>query len=204
MKKASILLFLTLGVGIGLVSGCMGNRQSKEYADAQGTEPAQSPDSAFYGHLGEGTGMSCLELVTEEGDTLVLNKVDEKTGNYGLILGEIANYTDRFAITTVDDDQNVLVALNVTQLERSWQSVADSLKGFRLMPDGKAAALKDVGHRYDAWSLYNCMLVLQTGRQETQDASTGCDTLRILKLTPDSLILQSAENGSPERFYSVK
>lgn len=162
------------------------------------------PDSAFYGHLGEGTGMSCLELITDGGDTLALNKTNEKTGEPGRILGEIANYTDQYAITTCDDDQSVNVALNINQLaQRKWQSDTDGRHGFQLEMNGKARPLATGQYKYDQWSLYNCSLILLRESEGIHGAGTRNDTLDILKLTPDSLVLQSKRKNIPEKFHRI-
>lgn len=204
MKKSLIHPLVFMAAAAGLWAGCFDGQQGggQKEAGRSETETTVAPDTAFYGHLGEGTGMSCLELVTESGDTLVLNKTDERTGDPGRILGEIANYTDRYAITTRNDGQSVLVALNVSQLvQREWASDADSLHAFRLEADGKAQALPAGTHEEGEWGLYNCQLVLQEGHRLKTEGKTRKDTLDILELTPDSLVLQDARTHVVERFH---
>lgn len=82
------------------------------------------PDSALWGHLGEGTGMSVLEFVTDAGDTLYINKESETSGNLGIIYGSIRNYTDRFCITTTDDGNALIKAVNVTEMQELWSEDA--------------------------------------------------------------------------------
>lgn len=204
MKKSLIHPLVLMVAAAGLWAGCFDGQQDAGQKEAGRSETgtAVAPDTAFYGHLGEGTGMSCLELVTESGDTLVLNKTDERTGDPGRILGEIANYTDRYAVTTRNDGQSVLVALNVSQLvQREWASDADSLHAFRLEADGKAQALPAGKHEDGEWGLYNCQLVLQEGHRLKTEGKTRKDTLDILELTPDSLVLQDARTHAVERFH---
>ena len=78
------------------------------------------PDSALWGHLGEGTGMSVLQFITDSGDTLYLNKESEYTGHLGTIYVSIRNYTDRFCITTTDNGETLLKAINVTEMQELW------------------------------------------------------------------------------------
>ena len=133
MRKGLIYPLLSMAVAASLLAGCTGGQQSKDYMEENDSVTVYPPDTAFYGHLGEGTGMSSLELITDDGDTLALNKTNEKTGEPGRILGEIANYTDQYAITTCDDNQSVNVALNINQLaQRKWQSDTDKQHGFQL------------------------------------------------------------------------
>lgn len=204
MKKSLIYPLVFMVAATGLWTGCFDGQQGGGQKETEKSETGMTvaPDTAFYGHLGEGTGMSCLELVTESGDTLVLNKIDERTGDPGRILGEIANYTDRYAITTRNDGQSVLVALNVSQLvQREWASDADSLYSFRLDADGKAQILPAGKHENGEWGLYNCQLVLQESSRLKTEEKTRKDTLDILELTPDSLVLQDTHTHSVERFH---
>ena len=152
MKKCLIFPLLSTAMAAITLAGCIDKgKQGNSYMEEQ--DPAMAagniPDTAFYGHLGEGTGMSCLQLVTDGGDTLILNKTDEKSGADGLILGEIANYTDRFSITTCDDNQSVSVALNVTQLAKEWRSKDEKDHGFSLMAEGRAKALPEGKYKYN-------------------------------------------------------
>ena len=78
------------------------------------------PEDALWGRLGEGTGMSVLQFITDNGDTLYINKESEITGRAGTIYGGIRNYTDRFCITTTDGGATLLKAVNVTELQETW------------------------------------------------------------------------------------
>lgn len=198
MRKTWICLWCSMAVTISFLLACTGGKQNSCEENVKDSIAEALPDTAFYGHLGEGTGMSCLELVTDGGDTLVLNKTDERTGTLGRILGEIANYTDRYAITTCDDNQSVSVALNISQLlQKNWQSDVDGQSGFRLEADGKAYPISEK-QMYKEWSLYNCNLVLTQ-----KDESMKSDTLTVLELSPDSLVLQNPQGGKTETFHSI-
>ncbi|MCM1372308.1 MAG: hypothetical protein NC113_01485 [Bacteroides sp.] len=78
------------------------------------------PKDALWGHLGEATGMSVIEFITDGGDTLYLRKESEITGRSGIIYGSIRNYTDRFCITTTDGGETLLKAVNVSQMQELW------------------------------------------------------------------------------------
>ncbi len=204
MKK-SVMCFLLSTAAASLLPGCNGGgRPAKEPTDGAADFP---PDTAFYGHLGEGTGMSSLELVTDGGDTLALNKTNEKTGATGRIVGEIANYTDRYAVTTCDEGRSVSVALNVSQIaQRKWQSDTDGENGFLLEADGKTSPLSGTSCKYARWKLHNCKLVLsrEGGGASGNGSGDGNDTLEILKLTPDSLTLKHVRTNIPEKFHRMR
>lgn len=137
MKKAtyiSAVLFLVMNM-----CSCNGRNDNSKSPDGTTQTPASHistsnhtdtllvitmPDDALWGHLGEGTGMSVLEFITDAGDTLYINKESEFTGQEGSILGSIRNYTDRFCITTADSGQTLTKAVNVTQLQELWSDAA--------------------------------------------------------------------------------
>ena len=83
------------------------------------------PDNCIWGHTGEDTGMSVLEFITDDGDTLYINKTNDRTGEDGIIQGSIRNYTDRFCITVADDSTNLIKAVNVTELQEIWAENKD-------------------------------------------------------------------------------
>ena len=78
------------------------------------------PKNALWGHLGEATGMSVIEFITDSGDTLYLKKEREITGRSAVIYGSIRNYTDRFCLTTTDGGEALLKAVNVSQMQELW------------------------------------------------------------------------------------
>lgn len=203
MKRKTAYPLLLAGICI-LIFGCTGGQQHKEDVKTDDTTTVHVSDTAFYGHLGEGTGMSCLELITEEGDTMVLNKTDEDSGEDGLMLGAIANYTDRFSVITRNDNQSVKVALNINELEQKWQSKGNKTDGFYLKPDGTAETLPRGENLYDKWTLCNCMLVMHRKGKDTHDTKMENDTLKILELTPDSLVLQHIGSDSSVTYYHIR
>ena len=83
------------------------------------------PDNCIWGHMGEDTGMSVIEFITDDGDTLYINKTNDRTGEDGIIQGSIRNYTDRFCITVADDSTNLIKAVNVTELQEIWAENKD-------------------------------------------------------------------------------
>lgn len=124
MKKKTIISAL---LALSLLGACTGGKtetsateQEIQHSDADTLLVLVVPDSAIWGHLGEGTGMSVVEFITDEGDTLQLEKDSETTGKSAVIRGEIRNYTDRFCITTMDNGETLKEAINVTQMQEMW------------------------------------------------------------------------------------
>lgn len=209
MKKSLLFSFVLTATAFLSVTSCMNGSKSKDYVEddnaANDSTVAYPADSAIYGHLGEETGMSCIQLITENGDSLTLNKTDENTGEDGLILGEIANYTDRYAVIMTPDSQSVRTALNINQLVSNWKSVTDPSGGFRLFLNGKVKAISErADYKYNKWGLYNCRLILLRETNGEHGAETRNDTLEILSLTLDSMTVRHSRDQKIEKFYSIK
>lgn len=124
MRKKTIISAL---LALSLLGACTGGKtetstteQEVQHSDADTLLVLVVPDSAIWGHLGEGTGMSVVEFITDDGDTLQLVKDSETTGKSAVIRGEIRNYTDRFCITTTDNGETLKEAINVTQMQEMW------------------------------------------------------------------------------------
>ena len=132
---------------------------------------AEKPDSTLWGRMGSGTGMSALEFITEQGDTLELYRTDPYTGEDGLLMGEIRNAEDRFAVTLSADEETMRTAINVSQLEEIWKKA-------------KTAP-------YEEWQLWNGRLLLSSKQKQEVGTVTRIDTVDILWLDRDSLVIQN-------------
>ena len=128
-KTARISLILACGLGIAACQKGMQNttpNNTKHIMQQTSTSHDDTllvitmPDNAIWGHLGENSGMSVLEFITDNGDTLYLSKESEITGQAGAIYGSIRNCTDRFCVTTTDDGATLLKAINVTEMQETW------------------------------------------------------------------------------------
>lgn len=193
MRKRTAL-YSVVGLALAALAGCEERKSTPVEPVAEKDSVYTVPDSTLYGRLGEGTAMSCLEFITEDGDTLMLNKMSEYTGRYGEILGTIENYTDRFGITTTDNNESVGTAINVTQLAQTWKSVENRENGFRLDEGGKASPLSDASQQYSAWQLHNGRLLLYAKVMGEYGEEMRTDTATILCLDMDSLILRDRNN----------
>lgn len=188
----AILSCFLLSAGFAL-SGCK-EEKKKTFETKNPEKTVATEDSALYGKLGEGTGMSCIEFISSGNDTLVLNKADETTAFYGTILGGAEHYGDSLSVITDIRQEYIKVLVNLSTLSRSWYSASDSIQ-IHLMPHG---ALQSKWHnrKFFKWNMHNTLLTMQ-------DSSTmHTDTFRILSLTSDSMILH--HNNSIYRFYTKK
>lgn len=74
-----------------------------------------------------------------------------------------------------------------------------SVQGFRLEKNGEAASVNMATLRYERWKREGDLLLLSGTSIGNRQTLTFCDTLKVLKITDDSLVLQ---DGSRIRRYS--
>ena len=141
--------------------------------DTIATESAPT-DSTLWGHLGEDTGMSALQFITDTGDTLDLYRTSPVTGEDGNLIGEIRNYTDHFALTLAPDGESMLTAINATQLEEIWKATDTQ--------------------SYDDWKIWNGHILFCSEQQLEYGLITRVDTMYIVTLNDDSLVIRSHIN----------
>lgn len=197
--KTKYLLFSTLVLAISAGLGSCRNKNNTQpvpATDSVQTATVQTPDTALYGKLGEGTGMSCIEIITRDGDTLTLNKTDENTGFSGKILGGTEHYNDPLTITTNASQESIITLVNLATLSRKWQTHPDSIE-LNLKSQGKVTG-KWNGKNYNQWKMYNAQLILNLTGKNNQIEKT--DTFEISDLNKDSLILTNKK--ITYKFYS--
>lgn len=134
-------------------------------------------DTAVYGRCGDGTMMHTLELVTDEGKTMVF-AVNEDSGSDvqgGMFAG------DRMAVTYVETEEGLVAdkVINLTSLMGRWTSLD---KSFTMREDGNVESdLKVETRPYTSWTSVNGNIVLNV------------DTFSVLSLGADSMVLESEE-----------
>ncbi len=175
-------------LAIALVSGCKPSSGHdgvpEDTPDTLRPVPLQVADSTLWGHMGEDTGMSALQFITDQGDTMEVYRTSPYSGRDGTFFGEVRNYTDRFALTLCEGNETLLTAINVTQLAQTW---VDGQSLLTLHPNGSAST---EGLSYEGWRLWNGRLLLSgTLRHENGMTSLRTDTMQIIRLDADSLVL---------------
>ena len=155
---------------------------------------ADIPDSTLWGHLGVDTGMSALEFITDDGDTLELYRTNPYTGEDGKLIGEIRNFTDRFAITVSPDGETMLTAINATQLASTWKTEKGSIS---IHENGTISSDEQP---YDGWKLWNGHILLSSQQKQEYGIVNRVDTLDLVLLSRDSLVIRN-EFGQTTSFY---
>lgn len=121
MKRSKIISAFAMLVLFFL--GSCGNKAIKTAPIAEKDsvhEPSYSvvteqKDSTLYGVSGE-CGMSTFCLITNAKDTMYVTRTSED-GKEGMIYGDL-NIGDRYCMITRDNNQALVVAINLTQLDK--------------------------------------------------------------------------------------
>lgn len=187
MKKASYLIAILV---LGTLVGCKPTQKAAPQEEVQEdtVEVALVPDSTLWGHLGEDTGMSTLQFITDRGDTLEIYRTNQYTGEDGQLMGEIRNLKDQFAVTLAADGESLLTAINASQLMRKWQAEKGEMQ---IEKDGSITS-QDLPYR--AWQLWNGRIMLTSTQQLEYGTANRVDTMDIVTLNRDSLILRNRLN----------
>lgn len=187
MKKARYLIAILV---LGTLVGCKPTQKAAPQEEVQEdtVEVALVPDSTLWGHLGEDTGMSTLQFITDRGDTLEIYRTNQYTGEDGQLMGEIRNLKDQFAVTLAADGESLLTAINASQLMRKWQAEKGEMQ---IEKDGSITS-QDLPYR--AWQLWNGRIMLTSTQQLEYGTANRVDTMEIVTLNRDSLILRNRLN----------
>ena len=187
MKKTRYLIAILV---LGTLVGCKPTQKAAPQEEVQEdtVEVALVPDSTLWGHLGEDTGMSTLQFITDRGDTLEIYRTNQYTGEDGQLMGEIRNLKDQFAVTLAADGESLLTAINASQLMRKWQAEKGEMQ---IEKDGSITS-QDLPYR--AWQLWNGRIMLTSTQQLEYGTANRVDTMDIVTLNRDSLILRNRLN----------
>ena len=189
MKKIGIVLLVA--AGILMMSSC-GNKSEKvpfDNGDSLGIEV----DSTLYGICGEATSMNMLQMITDTGDTLMLDISAAKENDQvfgGLQVG------DRMAVLPNDNKTAANTVINQTTLLGNWVMPnpidgSDEV-GISIKEGGVAESIDQGSIIYRTWRLSKGRLEIVLVREGGNDVEE-LNVYDILKLTADSLVYKDAE-----------
>ena len=189
MKKIGIVLLVAAGI---LTMGSCGNKSEKvpfDNGDSLGIEV----DSTLYGICGEATSMNMLQMITDTGDTLMLDISAAKENDQvfgGLQVG------DRMAVLPNDNKTVANTVINQTTLLGNWVMPnpidgSDEV-GISIKEGGVAESIDQGSIIYRTWRLSKGRLEIVLVREGGNDVEE-LNVYDILKLTADSLVYKDAE-----------
>lgn len=189
MKNKQIITMLALAA---LLGGCNSKTGGNAPADTTATDsveggssaivPAEAPDSTLYGTCGDGSAMNTLQLITDDGDTMVVSIID--ANDRGQCFGGYQN-GDRMAVILTDENTAAQV-VNLTAMTGQW--VAADKTAINLKADGQAEITDTTATKQQrTWRLHNGRLVIGT------DGAADNAQFEILAIGPDSLVLRGED-----------
>ena len=187
MKKTKTGFLGVILLTIAL-TGCKKETAETQTDTETGTPLPSLCDSTVWGHLGEDTGMSAMQFITDSGDTLEVYRTSPYTGKDGHLMGDIRNMTDRFALTLTEGNETMVTAVNVTQLSQAWHTPEGNME---IKTDGTVVSQS---LPYNGWKLWNGHILFSSEVAQEYGKVTRVDTMDIVSLNDDSLVIRNHVN----------
>ncbi len=194
MRKTAFFTIATVFVLMTGSCGKSGNRQTAAEQTFENIETvAINRDSTVYGICGDGSAMNTLQLLTDNGDTLMLNL--EEARDKDKCFGGYDN-GDRMAVM-LKDKQTAKLVINLTALLGNWVMPnpldGSSEVGFRIKDGGIIEGIEQSSIIYKTWKIFNGKLEIMAIREGGGDEEeiTFYD---MVQLGTDSLIIKDSED----------
>jgi hypothetical protein len=193
MKKIWIVVMLVAAV-VMTMSSCGGKTQQVPFDNGDSTDMSAMQDPTIYGVCGEGSAMNTLQIVTDLGDSIVLDLNYARENNQvfgGLQAG------DRMAVVPNSKKTEALIVVNQADLLGNWVMPnpldgSDEV-GFRIKEGGILEGIEQSSLTFKTWRLVRGKLetvAVREGGGEEEEVNI----YDLVKLTPDSLILKDNDD----------
>lgn len=193
MKKIWIVVMLVAAV-VMTISSCGGKTQQVPFDNGDSTDMSAMQDPTIYGVCGEGSAMNTLQIVTDLGDSIVLDLNYARENNQvfgGLQAG------DRMAVVPNSKKTEALIVVNQADLLGNWVMPnpldgSDEV-GFRIKEGGILEGIEQSSLTFKTWRLVRGKLetvAVREGGGEEEEVNI----YDLVKLTPDSLILKDNDD----------
>lgn len=152
-------------------------------------------DQTLYGICGEGTAMNTLQLLRDNGDTLMLRLTNALEA--GQVFGGL-QVGDRMAVMTNADQTEATIVINQNTLLGDWVMPnpidGSSEVGIRIKEGGIAESIDQSSIIYKTWKIYNGKLEILSQRDGGGDEEE-LNLYEIVMLGADSLVYKTV--GKP-------
>ena len=190
MKKFGVISIVVSAV---LMMGSCGNKSDKVPFDNGDSADVANADPTIYGICGEETSMNTLQLITDMGDTLVIDISDAQDNNK--VLGGIAP-GDRMAVLADAKKTTAELVINQATLMGNWVMPnpldgSDEV-GLSIKEGGIVEGIDQANITYKTWRLSRGKLeivLVREGGSEDDEAYF----YEIVKLGADSLVIKDAD-----------
>ena len=186
MKK---LVILSVAMTTVMLLSCGGKQQSQaeETQDSINIEEIVPKDHTIYGVCTDGTAMNTLEMVTDNGDTLLLSLTTAQ--EVGKVFGGL-QVSDRVAVVADNAKKEAKLVINLNTLMGDWVMPdpidGSSEIGIRIKEGGVAESIDQSVIVYRTWKIFNGELEIELMREGGGDEEEQ-NRYEILALGPDTL-----------------
>ena len=194
MKK---LAFFGMMAAIVMTMGSCGGGNGKQGAvqEKDSVTITIPTDQTLYGICGDGTAMNTLQLLRDNGDTLMLRLTNALEANQvfgGLQAG------DRLAVMTDEKKTEATIVINLNTLLGDWVMPnpidGSSEVGIRIKEGGVAESIDQSSIIYQTWKIFNGKLEILSQRDGGGDEEE-LNLYEIVVLGADSLVYKTV--GKP-------
>lgn len=178
-----------------LMSACNNKAQQEApVSQADTLEAVEDKNATVFGMCGDGSAMNTLQLIADNGDTLVLgleeaHENNKVFGGYGC--------GDRMAVVLNDDKTEAELVINETTLLGNWLMPnpfdGSSVVGISLKDGGVAESIDQSGLNYKSWKIVDGKLEIVSVREGGSEEDET-DIYEIRKLDADSLVFGNEDD----------
>ena len=198
MKK---IMFFMAAASMTIMMSCGGKGGQQVVASQQEDTAAINSiprDKTLYGLCGEGTAMNTLQLLRDNGDTLVLSITNAMEA--GQVFGGL-QVGDRIAVYANDNNSEAIIVINQNALLGDWVMPnpidGSSEVGIRIKEGGVAESIDQSSIIYKTWKLFNGRLEILSQRDGGGDEEE-LNLYEIVKLGADSLVYRTLNKPREE------
>lgn len=192
MAAASLTIMMSCGGG--------GGQQQQVVVEEEDTSAVNviPRDQTLYGLCGDGTAMNTLQLLRDNGDTLVMsitNAVESGQVFGGLQVG------DRIAVLPNANNTEAVIVINQNAILGDWVMPnpidGSSEVGIRIKEGGVAESIDQSSIIYKTWKIFNGRLEILSQRDGGGDEEE-LNLYELVKLGPDSLVYRTMNKPREE------
>ena len=199
MKK--ILYFCVAAAGMTIMLSCGGKGGQQRVANNENDTSAVNvipTDKTLYGICGEETAMNTLQLLRDNGDTVMMsitNAIEAGQVFGGLMVG------DRLAVMPNATGSEAVIVINQNTLLGDWVMPnpidGSSEVGIRIKEGGVAESIDQSSIIYKTWKIFNGRLEILSQRDGGGDEEE-LNLYELVKLGADSLVYRTLNKPREE------
>ena len=199
MKK--ILYFCVAAAGMTIMLSCGGKGGQQRVANNENDTSAVNvipTDKTLYGICVEGTAMNTLQLLRDNGDTVMMsitNAIEAGQVFGGLMVG------DRLAVMPNATGSEAVIVINQNTLLGDWVMPnpidGSSEVGIRIKEGGVAESIDQSSIIYKTWKIFNGRLEILSQRDGGGDEEE-LNLYELVKLGADSLVYRTLNKPREE------